>query len=303
MALGGGREERLRVVRGERVEEGTQRRGDAVVQLVAGRPEGVAARLGELGEAEERVVAGDGLERDVRVPLVLIGLPAPVADPRGAAGAAGGAEAVRVERFLLLRGDDADFVVAAAVLTRRVADGVDVQARGGGLAGELAEALDEFLLEVVGEVVLLAEEDDAALGDWGVLVRVCRAEGGREGVLVMARSRRSSSLLGARSHLTRSTPENSRPMTGVTSNELNWSRAPLRLRGSTWFSRRAGRPSEAPLGTAARGLASSVGASLGASTTGAAMGLTSRVSGAGSGVVTSVTSVTVWMGRALAITS
>lgn len=172
VALGGGREERLRVVRGERVEEGAQRRGDAVVQLVAGRPEGVAARLGELGEAEERVVAGDGLERDVRVPLVLVGLPAPVADPRGAAGAAGGAEAVRVERFLLLRGDDADFVVATAVLARRVADGVDVEARGGGLAGELAEALDEFLLEVVGEVVLLAEEDDAALGDWGVLVRV-----------------------------------------------------------------------------------------------------------------------------------
>lgn len=39
--------------------------GEAVVDLVAGRPEGVAARLWELGEAERCVVRGIRLELDV----------------------------------------------------------------------------------------------------------------------------------------------------------------------------------------------------------------------------------------------
>ena len=43
---------------------------------------------------------------------------------------------------------------------------MDVQAGGGGLAGEEPDFLDDFFLEVGGEVVLGAEEDDAALGDW-----------------------------------------------------------------------------------------------------------------------------------------
>lgn len=44
---------------------------------------------------------------------------------------------------------------------------MDVKLRGGGLAGELTEAVGELLLEVVCEVVLFAEEDDAAAGDCG----------------------------------------------------------------------------------------------------------------------------------------
>lgn len=59
---------------------------------------------------------------------------------------------------------DADLVIIVQ-LTTRIVDRVDVQLGGGGLARELAEALDELLLEVIGDVVLLAEEDDAALGD------------------------------------------------------------------------------------------------------------------------------------------
>jgi hypothetical protein len=75
-------------------------------------------------------------------------------------------EAVRVELLGLLRRDDADLVVTAAVLTGGIADGVDVQARGLGLAGKLAEAVYELLLQVIGQVVLRPEEDNAALGDW-----------------------------------------------------------------------------------------------------------------------------------------
>lgn len=48
---------------------------------------------------------------------------------------------------------------------------MDVQPGGLRLAGQLAEALDKLLLEVVGDVVLLPEEDNAALGDCEVLDR------------------------------------------------------------------------------------------------------------------------------------
>lgn len=40
-----------------------------------------------------------------------------------------------------------------------------MKTRGCGAAAQFAESVDEFLLEVVGEVVLGAEEDDASLGD------------------------------------------------------------------------------------------------------------------------------------------
>jgi len=94
------------------------------------------------------------------MPLPLGALPS-VAGP-----VAGPGEAVLVQLLGLLGRDDADLVVLAAVLPRRVADGVDVQARGRRLARELAEALDELLLQLVGDAVLGAEEDDAALGDF-----------------------------------------------------------------------------------------------------------------------------------------
>lgn len=59
---------------------------------------------------------------------------------------------------------------------------------------------------------------------------------GREcDVLVMPKSLISSSEFGDRSHSARSTSMNSRPITGVTSNALNWSRAPLSFSGSRWL--------------------------------------------------------------------
>lgn len=60
------------------------------------------------------------------------------------------------------------------MLAAGVADGVDVKARSRGLAGELAQSVDEFLLEVVGELVLLAEEDNTALGDLGCMLASSR---------------------------------------------------------------------------------------------------------------------------------
>lgn len=44
---------------------------------------------------------------------------------------------------------------------------MDVKLGGGGFAGELAEAVGEQLLQIVVEVVLFAEEDNAAAGDCG----------------------------------------------------------------------------------------------------------------------------------------
>lgn len=86
------------------------------------------------------------------MPLVLLGL-LPV-----------GPDVLAVVELLGLLGrDGADLVVAAAVLARRVDDGVDVQLRGRRLARQLAQPLDQLLLQVVVDVVLLAEEDDAPL--------------------------------------------------------------------------------------------------------------------------------------------
>ena len=70
VALGCLVEERLGVVGGQCVEEGAQRGRDAVVQLVAGGPERVTARLGQLHQPQESVVGGDGFEGDVGMPLI-----------------------------------------------------------------------------------------------------------------------------------------------------------------------------------------------------------------------------------------
>jgi hypothetical protein len=62
------------------------------------------------------------------VPLVLGGLAVAEELPEAA-------EAVRVELLRLDRGDDADLVVLAVVVAAGIANGVDVELGGGGLAG------------------------------------------------------------------------------------------------------------------------------------------------------------------------
>jgi hypothetical protein len=59
--------------------------------------------------------------------------------------------------------DGADFRVAAAKLALRVQEGVDMKSRCCGPAAKLSQTEDELLLQVVGQVILRAEEDDAAL--------------------------------------------------------------------------------------------------------------------------------------------
>lgn len=120
VALGRLVEARLGVVPRQGVEEAAEGGRDAVVELVSRGPEGIAAGLGQLDEAEEGIVAGNGLEGDVRVPLA----PAALATAVGALGE----EAVFVELLGLLGRDDADFVVLAAEVAGCVGYRVDVQA-------------------------------------------------------------------------------------------------------------------------------------------------------------------------------
>lgn len=128
--------------------------GEAVVDLVPARPERVAPGPRELGQPERGVIGRVRLELDVAVPLGRVVAP--------------------LVRLLLVpehlparhRRDVADLGVPDPELGRVVQHRVDVQRGRTGLAAELAEPLDEPLLEFVGEVVLGTEEDDTALGDW-----------------------------------------------------------------------------------------------------------------------------------------
>lgn len=80
--------------------------------------------------------------------------------------AEGAAKAARIQLLGLLRRDDTNLVIFLdIVLPTGVVDGVDMQLGSGRLAAELAESLDELLLDLVCDIVLLTEEDDATLGD------------------------------------------------------------------------------------------------------------------------------------------
>ncbi len=88
--------------------------------------------------------------------------------PLGAAlllGAELGGGVAAVVLLVLQGADGADLGVVAAQIALRVEERVDVQTRSGGPAGELAEAEDQLLLQLDGEVVLVAEEDDAPFRD------------------------------------------------------------------------------------------------------------------------------------------
>ena len=110
----------------------------------------------QLRQPQRGKVRGARLERNVRVPDLRVVL---LDDQLVGLGNA-------VERAELLGADGADLRVLAAQVALGVEDRVDVEARGGRAARQLAEAQDELLLELGGEAVLGAEEDDAALGDW-----------------------------------------------------------------------------------------------------------------------------------------
>ena len=107
--------------------------------------------LGELRQAQNRVVGRHRLKRDVAVPL--------------AAGALTACVAILVQRLSLLRADDTDLVVFDTVLALGVRNRVDVQPGRAGLAGQLPKTLDELFLQIVVETVLLSEEYHSSLRD------------------------------------------------------------------------------------------------------------------------------------------
>jgi len=69
---------------------------------------------------------------------------------------------------MLHRADRADLRIAPPQLAFGIQDRVDVEFGCFWLAGKFTKSLDEFLLKIVGEVVLLPEEDDTTLRDCSV---------------------------------------------------------------------------------------------------------------------------------------
>lgn len=138
----------------------------------------------------------------------------------------------------LHRADGADFGIIPPKVSLRVEERVDMKARSRRPSSQLTKSQDQLLLQLVGEGILGPEEGNPTLGDCRVSVDVLRAmpcwqrcvfRG--DDILVMARSRRRSSALGALSQSTRFALGNSRPMTGVTSKDSWASRAPESMSG------------------------------------------------------------------------
>lgn len=184
-----------------------------------------AASLGELHETQRGIIRGNRLKRNVAVPL----------GRRLLLWAQRLSLSVLVVLLMLDGADGANLGVAAAEFALRIEKRMNVQTGRLRSSSQLAESEDQFLLQIVGEVILCSEEDDSPLRDFepGLVLGT-----GYQGamwaswdVLVTARSRRSSSELGALSHSTRFAFGNSRPMMGVTSKDSKLSRLPLARMG------------------------------------------------------------------------
>lgn len=63
-------------------------------------------------------------------------------------------------------------VVPYSELIRAVEDWMDVQGRCRRSSAQFAESKDEFLLELIGEIILFAEEYNASLADYPVVKRI-----------------------------------------------------------------------------------------------------------------------------------
>ena len=129
-------------------EEALEGLAQAVVEVVRAGVEGVAARGGDLAQAEGGVVAGVLFERHVAVPLVRGGL------------ALLGVGLVAVALGDALRDQRDDFGVVAVERVERVGHDVVL----GGAAGGGGDAVDDFLVAFVVEV-LVTEHGDTTLGN------------------------------------------------------------------------------------------------------------------------------------------
>jgi hypothetical protein len=140
---------------GQTLEKLLIRCAEVVIDIIARSPQRISPCCGKLSEAQTCIVGWEGFELDITVPpgrvvVAIVGRPG----------------ILTIEVFALDGGDGADFIVADAELVGAVEDRVDVQGGCGWSSAELAETEDEFLLELVGQVVLFAEEDDSSLADW-----------------------------------------------------------------------------------------------------------------------------------------
>ena len=77
-----------------------------------------------------------------------------------------------VQLVMLNRADGADFWITSTEFSLRVQNGMNVESRGLGLAGQFTKSLNEFLLDIVREIVLFPEEYDTTLRDWFVSAHV-----------------------------------------------------------------------------------------------------------------------------------
>lgn len=146
-------EDRLCISGSQALEELLVRWRKTVVDLIARRPQSISASLGELCQAEDRIITWHRFESDVAVPSLFVAL------------ALVAAETLGVQLLRLLRTNDRDFIILAAESTATVGDWVNVQFGSSRLARKLAQALSQLFLEIVVEAILLAEEDHAALRD------------------------------------------------------------------------------------------------------------------------------------------
>jgi len=81
-------------------------------------------------------------------------------------------ETVLIYFLCLLRRDDTNLIIFATKFASRVGDRVDMKLARSRLARKFSKSLDELLLEIVGYIILLAEENYTALGDWLIVRRV-----------------------------------------------------------------------------------------------------------------------------------
>jgi hypothetical protein len=114
-----------------------------------------SACLRQFGQSEKRIVTWDLFKGNVAMPATL----------RALLTIRKVQELVLVYLFGLLRADDTNLVVATTKTATSIDDRVYVELRCLWLARKLTQSLGELLLKIVVQVILLPEEDDAALRD------------------------------------------------------------------------------------------------------------------------------------------
>ena len=139
----------LRIGGGKSFEELLVSWRNAIIDLVTGSPECISSSFWHFGKPQDSIVAWDRLEGDIAVPTLLCALLS--------------LQPVGVECLRFFGGDDTDFVVFAAKPTSAIHYWMDVQLGSTRLSRELSKTLDKLFLQIIVQVVLLAEEYNSSL--------------------------------------------------------------------------------------------------------------------------------------------